>query len=89
MGCYGDGGALFTNDHKIAEKLSWIRIHGSGISQYENVRLELNGRMDTIQAAIYWKYFVVSRRSSKREVGEFYTSKLSSAVSLKHPKTRQ
>ena len=52
LGGYGDGGAIFTNDSKIAEKLISIRNHGQGKSKYDNVRIGLNGRLDTIQAAI-------------------------------------
>ncbi len=52
LGCYGDGGALFTEDDDVAETLRSIRIHGKGESKYDNVRLGVNGRMDTLQAAI-------------------------------------
>ena len=52
LGCYGDGGAIFTNDNVLAEKMRSIRIHGSGYDKYENVRIGINGRLDTIQAAI-------------------------------------
>ena len=52
LGCYGDGGATFTNDDGLAELLRSIRIHGQGIDKYENVRVGLNSRLDTIQAAI-------------------------------------
>ena len=52
MGGYGDGGAIFTNDSEIAGKLISIRNHGQGKSKYNNIRIGLNGRLDTIQAAI-------------------------------------
>ena len=52
LGGYGDGGAIFTNDSEIAEKLISIRNHGQGKSKYNNIRIGLNGRLDTIQAAI-------------------------------------
>lgn len=52
LGCYGDGGALFTNDDRYAELLRSYRIHGKGIDKYDNVRVGLNSRLDTIQAAI-------------------------------------
>jgi len=52
LGCYGDGGALFTNDDELASLFRSIRVHGQGIDRYENVRLGLTGRLDTIQAAI-------------------------------------
>ena len=52
LGCYGDGGAIFTNNEHIVEKLISIRVHGQGNSKYNNIRIGINGRMDTIQAAI-------------------------------------
>jgi dTDP-4-amino-4,6-dideoxygalactose transaminase len=52
LGCYGDGGASFTNDDGLAELLRSIRIHGQGTDKYENVRIGVNSRLDTIQAAI-------------------------------------
>ena len=52
LGCYGDGGAVFTDDRELAEKLTSIREHGKGLTKYDNIRIGINGRMDTIQAAI-------------------------------------
>jgi dTDP-4-amino-4,6-dideoxygalactose transaminase len=52
LGCYGDGGASFTNDDGLDELLRSIRIHGQGVDKYENVRIGVNSRLDTIQAAI-------------------------------------
>lgn len=52
LGCYGDGGAVFTNNPELAEVLQSIRVHGKGIHKYANVRIGLNGRLDTIQAAV-------------------------------------
>jgi len=52
LGCYGDGGAIFTNDDELAELLRSIRVHGQGKDKYENVRIGVNSRLDTIQAAI-------------------------------------
>lgn len=52
LGCYGDGGAIFTNDSKLAEVLRSIRVHGQGENKYENVRIGITGRLDTIQAAV-------------------------------------
>ena len=47
-----DGGAIFTNDSALAEKMKSIRIHGSGKDKYDNIRIGINGRLDTFQAAI-------------------------------------
>ena len=52
LGCYGDGGAVFTQNDEDAELINSIRLHGKGAEKYENVRIGLNSRLDTIQAAI-------------------------------------
>ena len=52
LGCYGDGGAIFTDDAELASVLRSLRNHGQGIDRYDNVRVGMNGRLDTIQAAI-------------------------------------
>ena len=52
LGCYGDGGAVFTNDDAAAEYLRSIRIHGKGTCKYDNVRIGMNSRLDTLQAAV-------------------------------------
>ena len=52
LGCYGDGGAVFTDDGVLADKIRSIRMHGKGTDKYDNVNIGINGRLDTIQAAI-------------------------------------
>jgi dTDP-4-amino-4,6-dideoxygalactose transaminase len=52
LGCYGDGGAVFTDSDELAEVLVSLRIHGQGADKYENVRVGMNGRLDTMQAAV-------------------------------------
>lgn len=52
LGCYGDGGAILTDSDELHEQLESIRIHGKGSDKYDNVRVGLNGRLDTMQAAI-------------------------------------
>ena len=52
LGCYGDGGAVFTQDDELAALVSSIRLHGKGTEKYDNVRVGVNSRLDTIQAAI-------------------------------------
>ena len=52
LGCYGDGGALFTSSDRLAEKVSSLRVHGKGTDKYDNVRIGINSRLDTLQAAI-------------------------------------
>lgn len=53
LGCYGDGGAVFTNDDRLDELLRSLRVHGkSPVSKYDNVRIGVNSRLDTLQAAV-------------------------------------
>ncbi|WP_142589572.1 DegT/DnrJ/EryC1/StrS family aminotransferase [Pseudorhizobium halotolerans] len=52
LGCYGDGGAIFTQDDELASVLESLRVHGKGYDKYDNVRVGLNSRLDTLQAAI-------------------------------------
>jgi dTDP-4-amino-4,6-dideoxygalactose transaminase len=52
LGCYGDGGAILTDDAELLEKLRSVRVHGGGSDKYDNVRLGLTARLDTIQAAV-------------------------------------
>lgn len=52
LGCYGDGGAIFTNNDEYAELIKSYRVHGKGSDKYDNVRIGMNSRLDTIQAAI-------------------------------------
>lgn len=52
LGCYGDGGAMFTNDDALADTLRSLAFHGKGETQYDNVRIGINSRLDTLQAAI-------------------------------------
>ncbi len=52
LGCYGDGGAVFTDDDHLAEMVRSLRVHGQGGDKYDNVRIGVTGRLDTIQAAV-------------------------------------
>src|SRR3954469_18358154 len=52
LGCFGDGGAIFTDDDELAATLRSVRVHGQGLDKYDNVRLGLTARLDTMQAAI-------------------------------------
>src|SRR6202165_2717243 len=63
LGCFGDGGAIFTDDAELAEILRSIRVHGQGSDKYDNVRLGLTGRLDTIQAAVLVRHLrIISDR---------------------------
>lgn len=52
LGCYGDGGAIFTDDDALAELLRSLKVHGKGVDKYDNVRIGVNSRLDALQAAI-------------------------------------
>lgn len=52
LGCYGDGGAIFTDDDELVELMRSVRVHGGGADKYSNVRLGINGRLDSMQAAV-------------------------------------
>ena len=52
LGCYGDGGAVITDDRRWLEILQSLRVHGQGADSYDNVRIGMTGRLDTIQAAV-------------------------------------
>jgi len=52
LGCYGDGGAIFTDSDELNEKLRSLAVHGKGLDKYDNIRIGMNSRLDTLQAAI-------------------------------------
>ncbi|MBD3393972.1 MAG: aminotransferase class I/II-fold pyridoxal phosphate-dependent enzyme [Chitinivibrionales bacterium] len=84
LGCYGDGGAVFTNDDDVAQVLRSIRVHGKGADKYDNVRIGLNGRLDTLQAAILLAKLEVFDKEleAKQRVAKRYSQALGSAVTL-------
>ena len=80
LGAYGDGGAIFTNDNKLAEKMKSIRVHGEGKDKYDNIRPGLNGRLDTIQAAILIEKLTIfeSELIMRSKIAKRYTNNLNS-----------
>lgn len=83
LGCYGDGGAIFTNDDKIADLIRSYRIHGKGNDKYDNIRIGMNSRLDTIQAAILiekFKKFINYELDKVNEIAKIYTNNLSGIV---------
>lgn len=74
LGCYGDGGACFTDDDKLADRLRSIRVHGKGTDKYDNVRIGLNARLDTMQAAILIKKLTIYQDEIDRrqQVAQWY-----------------
>ncbi len=86
LGCYGDGGAIFTNDQEISEILISIRNHGQGKSKYNNIRIGINGRLDTIQAAILlekMKIFPEELRL-RNAIAKKYTNNLNEYFTCQH-----
>ncbi len=83
LGCFGDGGALFTSDAEMAEKLRSIRGHGTGKAKYDIVRIGMNARLDTLQAAVLLvKLTVLEEERRNREVlSRYYDARLSNVVS--------
>ena len=82
LGCYGDGGAIMTDDDGLAEVLKSIRVHGAGADRYEVVRIGINGRLDSIQAAILSvKLSVFDDELEARErVAQIYDDELKDVV---------
>lgn len=82
LGCYGDGGAVFTDDDELAELMRSLRVHGKGSSKYDNERVGLNSRLDTIQAAVLLaKLSVFEEEIDRRdEIANFYSGELAASV---------
>ena len=78
LGCYGDGGAIFTDNDELAEIMRSVRIHGGGVNKYQNIRVGLNGRLDTIQAAILLEKFTIFKDEviARNKVADYYRSKI-------------
>jgi UDP-2-acetamido-2-deoxy-ribo-hexuluronate aminotransferase len=87
LGCYGDGGMVFTDDDELASKLVSIRVHGSGSDKYDNVRLGINGRLDTLQAAILLAKFGIfpEEVELRQQVADRYRELLGKSGVVKCP----
>ena len=84
-GCYGDGGAIFTDNDEWAALLRSMRVHGKGSSKYDNVRLGMNSRLDTIQAAVLQvklKAFKEYELTDVNRVAARYTEALADCVKV-------
>ncbi len=84
LGCFGDGGAIFTDDAELAATLRSVRVHGQGSDKYDNVRLGLTGRLDTLQAAILLEKLKIfeDEIAARNEVAERYAQGLGNLVSV-------
>ena len=87
LGCYGDGGMCFTDDGQLAEIMESIRVHGKGGHKYDNVRIGINGRLDTLQAAILLAKFEIfpEEVQLRQEAAQRYTTLLTLNSSLLTP----
>jgi dTDP-4-amino-4,6-dideoxygalactose transaminase len=88
LGCYGDGGATFTNDDSLADLLRSIRIHGQGRDKYENVRVGVNSRLDTIQAAILLEKLKIFPDEIERreQIAQGYNQRLGQSNKIRVPR---
>ena len=86
LGCYGDGGAIFTDDENLSAKIKSIRVHGGGTDKYENIRIGINGRLDTIQAAILLEKLSIfnSELQMRNQIADYYNEKINSQFQKPH-----
>jgi dTDP-4-amino-4,6-dideoxygalactose transaminase len=84
LGCFGDGGAILTDDAELAETLRSIRVHGQGSDKYDNVRLGLTGRLDTMQAAILIEKLKIfeDEIAARNKVAQRYAQGLGNVVTV-------
>ncbi|MBL8833906.1 MAG: DegT/DnrJ/EryC1/StrS aminotransferase family protein [Rhodospirillales bacterium] len=82
LGCYGDGGAIFFEDDALLEPLLSLRVHGQGVDRYDNVRIGMNGRMDTIQAAVLIEKLKIfpDEIAARNRIAERYSAALEKHV---------
>jgi dTDP-4-amino-4,6-dideoxygalactose transaminase len=88
LGCYGDGGATFTNDDGLIQLLRSIHVHGQGTDKYENVRIGVNSRLDTIQAAILLEKLKVfpEEIEMREKIARRYSKALGQSNSIRVPR---
>lgn len=87
LGCYGDGGAIFTSNDALAERLSSLKVHGKGENKYDNIRIGVNSRLDTIQAAVLkvkLKAFITHELKDVNKAYEIYSQNLKDIVIVPH-----
>lgn len=84
LGCYGDGGAVFTDNDEWADRLASLRVHGKGGDKYDNVRIGMNSRLDTIQAAVLLQKLSFLEEELKicGQVAEKYSERLQNFVKI-------
>ena len=87
LGCYGDGGMCFTDDDELANIMESVRVHGKGDHKYDNVRIGINGRLDSLQAAILLAKFDIfpEEIELRQKVASRYATLLGSDAQIKVP----
>ena len=86
LGCYGDGGAMFTDDDEMAALLRSYAFHGKGETQYDNIHVGLNSRLDTLQAAILIEKLAIleDEMIARQKVAQRYSEGLRGVVKVPH-----
>lgn len=84
LGCYGDGGAVFTDNADLVDVMSSIRVHGQGLDKYDNVRIGINGRLDSIQAAVLIEKLKIFPQEliDRQKTASFYTAELAQMLGV-------
>lgn len=83
LGCYGDGGAIFTDNDEWADIIRSLKVHGKGIDKYDNIRIGMNSRLDSIQAAVLTAklpVFVKDEMIKEQDIATRYTERLNGTV---------
>jgi dTDP-4-amino-4,6-dideoxygalactose transaminase len=84
LGCYGDGGAIFTDDDGLAEIIRSLRVHGQGSDKYDNVRIGITGRLDSVQAAVLLEKLTIftDEIDARQEVAQRYAQGLADVANV-------
>lgn len=84
LGCYGDGGAIFTDNTDLADIYRSIRVHGQGKDKYDNVRIGLNSRLDAIQAIVLLNKLKIFDKELvlRQKISQYYSNALSKYLSV-------
>lgn len=87
LGCYGDGGALFTDSAEMNGLLRSLRVHGKGTDKYDNARIGMNSRLDTLQAAVLLEKLRIfdEELTARQRLAEAYNADLAEVVQCPHP----
>jgi UDP-2-acetamido-2-deoxy-ribo-hexuluronate aminotransferase len=84
LGCYGDGGAIFTDNDELAEVIRSLRVHGQGSDKYDNVRIGITGRLDSVQAAVLLEKMTIfaDEIDARQEVARRYAQGLADVATV-------